>query len=133
MVVYRLLINLYVVVYSCITYIFGLCSVYIYRCHVLCIGAIIRADCGYIRLYRIVMWIFFFFQNHDDGFIKSLNLFLLWSFNYIYIIKVVCYKVIYILLIIGNITGMPHLKIVAYVIWFKTVLSTTLCCGWFEL
>jgi len=27
-------------------------------------------------------------------------------------------KVIYILLIIGNTTGMPHLKIVAYVIWF---------------
>jgi hypothetical protein len=38
----------------------GICSVYIYRCHVLCIGAIILTERGYIRLYHIVMWNFFF-------------------------------------------------------------------------
>ena len=131
--VYRLLIFLYVVVYTCITYILGLLwcvclsvSCFMYSCHYSC-----RMWMYMILPYNLVE---FFFSQPDDGFIKSLNMLLLWSFNYIYIIKVAldC-KVIYILLIIGNMTRMPHLKIVAYVIWFKTVLWTKLCCGWLEL
>ena len=44
---------------------------------------------------------------------------LLLSFNYIYIIKVVLdYKIIYILLIIENITRMPQLKILTLLILF---------------
>jgi len=54
----------------------GICGVYIYGCHVSCIGAIICAECGYIRFYCIVMWNFFFSQP-EDGFIKSLNMLLL--------------------------------------------------------
>ena len=50
---------------------------------------------------------------------KSRNMSLLWSFNYIYIIKVVLdYEIIYILLIIENIRGMPQLKILPLLILF---------------
>jgi hypothetical protein len=50
--------------------------------------------------------------SSSGGFIKSRNMSLVWSFDYICIIKFVldC-KVVYILLIIGNTKGMPHLKI----------------------
>ena len=101
-------------------------SCLVYNCHYSC-----RMWICTILLYSHVE---IFFSQSEDGFIKSLNMLLLWSFNYIYIIKVVldC-KFIYILLIIGNTTGMPHLKIIAYVIWLKTVLWTKLCCGWLEL
>jgi hypothetical protein len=50
---------------------------------------------------------------------KSRNMSLLLFFNYINIIKVVQdYKIIYILLIIENITGMPQLEILTLLILF---------------